>query len=141
MKRIKRAKNIVIVCLAMLTFSCSKSDDSGIGYQTLLSVVSAELPDSTTVNSRHAIKIMYNKPTNCHIYTDMYYINEGNQSTMAVISTYTENTANCLTINEIAEASFKFEPKTIGTHKFRFWQGKDASNVDQYIDYEVEVTN
>ena len=121
--------------------SCSADDDTTNDYQTFLSVTTAEVPETIEVNTSQTIVISYNKPTNCHVYTDMFYENEPLQATMAVISTYVESIGNCAVVNQTANASFKFEPKTIGTHVLKFWQGKEANNQDIYLIYEIEVTN
>jgi hypothetical protein len=129
----------IILYLAFVCLSCSLEDENIISYQEILPVISAEVPEQIAVNTEVDIFFTYNKPTRCHYYNDIYYSNDINQNTMAVISTFTDVNGDCTTINEAIETSFRFTSETPGEHVLKFWQGKDGNNEDIYLTHTVEI--
>lgn len=133
-------KKIIALLIAFFALSCNVADDSINDYQEFLPVISAEVPETALVNTTHNISLVYNKYTNCHIYNDLFYIEETHSNNIAVVSTNAQSIGNCIITNEEKEASFKFTPKATGDYTIKFWQGKDANNIDIYLTYTIEVT-
>ncbi len=102
-----------------------------------------DMPETVFYNDSYTISYTYEKPSTCHVYSDLYYLSEGNFRTVAVISTVANETAatNCTPLSdEIEQRSFTFHVEnTGGTYIFQFWQGEDENGEDQYLIYEVPI--
>jgi len=133
----------IIICLiiAATTFSCSLPDDSSSAdTQELLPIENVDLPDEFTLGETYEISVTYLRPTTCHAFNDIYYLKQGNERTIAVISTVFNSNGSCsvLTNTELG-ATFDFEALTEGSYIFKFWKGKDEAGEDIYLTVEVPV--
>lgn len=135
-------KKIVVLLLFVSLFSCSVSDNTPRSYDAFLPVESVSMPDQFITNQTHIIYLTYYKPTSCHLFKDVYYTANGNQSTIAIVSEFYPDSSDCQEIITEAETSFNFRPSEIGTYVFKFWQGENTVNgisEDTYLVYEIDV--
>ncbi len=134
-------KFFVLSFLVTLLFSCSV-DDNGVDFSfEILPIESVDIPDEFTLGAIYPITVTYERPTSCHLFRDFYYLKENNERTVAVVNTvFEENDCEDLT-DEMLTATFDFQVTSNGSYIFKFWQGKDDSDEDIFLEIEVPVTN
>jgi len=133
-------KKLVIFCALLCSLaSCSLGDSSEPNYRfEALPIESVDIPDEFTLGETYEITVYYNKPSNCYVFHDFYYVSDLNQRTVAVINTvYTDQA--CTQATELVNASFNFMVNSNGTYVFKFWQGEDENGNDLYYIVEVPV--
>jgi len=126
--------------------SCSISDDSPNYYYEIMPVESVSMPESFTVGNIYEISMTYLRPNSCYVFNDIYYsYDDQTTRTVAVICTVYDGTGTTNSCEELDypeyDVSFNFQPMTVGTYTFKFWQGEDASGEDEFLVVQVEVTN
>ncbi|AEH00937.1 hypothetical protein [Lacinutrix sp. 5H-3-7-4] len=131
-------KKILIFLIALIAFSCDISDDTPNTYQELLPIESAIVPEEFQVSVTYEINLTYIKPTTCHSFKTLYYLKNGNERTVAIISAIVD-TNDCSELNTEEEVSFDFLPTELGSYVFKFWQGTDENAQDEYLTIEVPV--
>ena len=135
-------KKTLILLIFVSIFSCSVSDDSPRSQTEFLPIESVSMPDEFVKNQTYTIYLTYLKPSSCHVFNDIYFNVNGNESVIAIISEVYTTSIDCQEISTEAEASFNFRPTELGTYIFKFWQGENSVNnvsEDTYLDYEIEV--
>jgi len=123
-------KNFVAYCLlALFIFSCSPENDDiqNVSYE-ILPVESAILPDEFHLGDSYQITLTYIRPSTCYAFNNIYYLQEANERTVAIVAAKVSSN-NCETLNEETAITFNFKASQSGTYIFKFWQGGD--------DYEV----
>jgi len=135
-------KKILILLIMLITFSCALEDDTPLFHTEFLAIESVDMPNEFVKNQTYTINLTYNKPTSCHIFKDIYYALNNNESTVAIVSNiYLEN-SDCQEIIVETETSFNFKPTTLGVSVFKFWQGENTENslnTGEYLIIEVPV--
>lgn len=135
-------KKFAILSLILLCFtSCSINDDDDVGYSfDILPVESVDIPTEFTLGETYPITVHYFKPSTCHLFNNLYYFKENNERTVAVINLdLNRNDCEDLT-EELVETTFNFKVTSNGSFIFKFWQGKDENEEDEYLIIEVPVT-
>ena len=135
-------KRLFILSLTLILFaSCSLKDD-GIDYTLdILPIESVDIPDTFTLGETYPITVSYFRPSTCYAFKEFYYLKSNNERTVAVIN-YVYAGANCTNLqDELVEATFNFIVTSNGSYMFKFWQGVDENDVDQYLIIEVPVEN
>ncbi|MDI1317624.1 hypothetical protein [Flavobacterium sp.] len=133
-----------IASLFVLLFilnSCSPSD--GVNYSfELVKIDSVEIPAEFALGETYPITVHYKLPSSCHYFNNLYYDRNLNVRTIAIESAV-ENRNNCIeTPNAIGEHTFNFlVTSNGGSYIFKFYQGKNESGENQFLEYEVPVTN
>lgn len=110
----------------------------------ILPIATVELPNELVGDEMIAIDYTYLLPTNCHSFNDLYYIENGNERTIAVVNLVTDSTPTglaCTTLNEqLDERNFEFYvPPEYSVMVLRFWQGEDVNGEDIYLRVELPV--
>jgi hypothetical protein len=128
----------VIACLfVFLIISCSTNDDSTPDiYYEILPIESAVLPDEFQLGDTYEITLTYIRPSTCYAFNSIYYLQETNKRTVAIVAYIVSGNNNCETLNEEMEASFDFKATNSGYYIFKFWQGGD-----NYMTVEVPVVD
>jgi hypothetical protein len=142
-------KFMILIIIMPLICACSIEDDDKINefYTVLLPIDSASLPETFTNGETYDIYYNYLRPTECHIFNDLYHYKEGNIITIAVINTVFENPgdgSNCTELDStFANRHFDFEVSVDNaetSYIFKFWQGENEENgEDIYLTIEVPV--
>ena len=132
-------KRLIIITLYLILFASCSSDD-GLEYNLeILPVESVNMPESFTLGEIYPITVSYLRPTTCHSFKEFYYRKYLNERTVAVIN-YNVQDNNCNDLsNELVEATFNFIVTSNGSYIFKFWQGLDENDEDQYLIIEVPV--
>ena len=125
-------------------FSCSLDDSVIEDFNfEILPIEDVVIPNEMSFGSVYTISYTYLKPTTCHFFNDLYYIEENNIKTFAVINKVLNNNENVICeplTNEMVEMSFIFVVnKNEGNYIFKFWQGEDENGQENYLVYDVPI--
>jgi hypothetical protein len=132
-------KRLIIITLSLILFaSCSKDDGPEYSLE-VLPVESVNMPESFTLGEIYPITVSYLRPTTCYSFKEFYYGKNLNERTVAVLN-YNFQDNNCQELSdELVEATFNFIVTSNGSYIFKFWQGIDENDEDQYLIIEVPV--
>jgi len=132
-------KRLIIITLSLILFASCSSDD-GLEYSLeILPVESVNMPESFTLGEIYPITVSYLRPTTCYSFKEFYYGKNLNERTVAVLN-YNFQDNNCQELSdELVEATFNFIVTSNGSYIFKFWQGIDENDEDQYLIIEVPV--
>ncbi|WP_345006233.1 hypothetical protein [Snuella lapsa] len=135
-------KKFLVFCMTLVLFSACSIDNDGTNYDLeVLPIESVDIPDEFALGETYPITISYLKPSTCHAFKEFYYLKDNNERTVAAIN-YVFEKDNCEALeNELVEATFNFVVTSNGSYIFKFWQGEDENNEDQYLIIEVPVTS
>ena len=140
MKKILLLSFVIAAC-----FSCSKDDAPGsVFYFEVLPIESVTIPSQVEFGETYTIDYNYLRPSDCHFFSDLYYLVEGSTRTVAVVNSVLNSTEeNCSSFtNEIVESSFDFYvTQEQGAYTFKFWQGENENGDDTYLVFEVPVVD
>ncbi len=133
-------KKLFLFCFILFSsWSCSLNDDSDNFSYEFVPIESVSMPDTFLLEAVHTIEFTYYRPTSCHAFYDIYYVPEDNERTVAVLNTVFDYN-NCEPLEDnLIEKTFNFKPLNPGTYIFKFWQGLDENDEDQYLVYEITV--
>ena len=138
-------KKFALVLVIMLSWSCSVDEgpENDFSFE-IVPILSVELPDTLVPDQMNSISYTYKLQTTCHSFNDLYYVENGNERTLAVVNLVT--TQNAIgdacedLINSIDEREVDvFVPAGFESVVFNFWQGEDTSGEDIYLTLEVPV--
>lgn len=108
--------------------------------QNLASVLSVDLPEEFTFGESYEIEIQYKRPTSCHTFSGLDVSRNENQITIGVVTSFRTSAPNCVeTGNLNASAEINFVAERDDFYIFRFWQGRNAAGVDNFLIVEVPV--
>lgn len=138
-------KILVLSVIITAFFSCSTDDSpSSVFYFEILPIETVFIPSEVEFGQTYTIDYNYLRPTNCHFFSDLYYLVEGSTRTVAVVNSVLNSTEeNCESLtSDLVESSFDFYVRQeSGSYTFKFWQGEDENGDDIYLVYEVPVVN
>ncbi len=125
--------------LFLVASSCSVPDDSPNYNFEILPVESVEIPDEFKLGETYPITVSYFRPSTCYSFKEFYYLKENNERTVAPIN-YVFEKNTCETLDTVlVESSFNFIVTSNGSYIFKFWQGKDENDEDQFLIKEIQV--
>ncbi|MBT8393239.1 MAG: hypothetical protein HKO81_04345 [Flavobacteriaceae bacterium] len=123
-------------------WSCSLGDDTDSFNYEFVPIENVTIADTLVLDAVHTVVYSYYRPTSCHGFHDLYYSAEDNERTVAVINAVYDN-SDCEPLEEnsdnLIERTFNFKPLNTGTYVFKFWQGLDENDEDQYLVFEIPV--
>lgn len=128
-------------------FVLSCSDDGGdednFSFE-ILPIATVDVPESLNNDDVNRIQFTYDVPSNCHSFSDLYYIENGNERTIAVVNLVTETVGDglqCQPLSDVIdERGFDFfTAPGFDSYVFNFWQGEDENGEDVYFTVEVPV--
>ncbi|EGV42985.1 hypothetical protein BZARG_1685 [Bizionia argentinensis JUB59] len=136
-------KKLIICLFAILTVSCSLSDDTETTYIELLPIESATVPEEFVRGETYDILVRFKIPTECHAYKDIYMQTEIGSVMIAIMSTVYSGDFDCPIINtdNTVEKSFTFKPLNQDLYVLKFWLGLNADGEDDYLIFEVPVVD
>ena len=132
-------KNILILMLVLFTVSsCSlEGDDSNLSIETL-PIKEAMVPIEFEFGSMYKLKVVYDLPSGCHSFYDLFYQYE---STARIIAVNSVVNANLACTEALIEREYEFEVN-ITQHEdyiFKFWKGTDSAGNDIFEEIRVPV--
>jgi len=135
-----RSGFFIVFLLGLLT-SCSIEDDAGNIMQNLAPTLSVDLPETFVFGQTYSIEITYQRPTNCHTFSGLDVARNGNEIIIGVVTSYATNNPNCAAAGNLqATATINFVAERDDFYIFKFWKGKSAAGIDQFLIVEVPVT-
>ena len=137
-------KRLIIISLSLNLLASCSLDNNGLDNNynlDILPIESVNMPESFTYGETYPITVSYLRPSTCHSFKEFYYLKNDNERTVAVIN-YDFIAHNCEDLtDELVEATFNFIVTRTDSYVFKFWQGVDENDVDQYLTIEVPVVN
>ena len=133
-------KNILILMLVLFTVtSCSLEDDdySNLSIETL-PIKEAIVPVEFDFGSIYTLKVVYDLPSGCHSFYDLYYQYESTARIIAINSVINTNLA-CT--EALIEREYEFDVR-VTQHEdyiFKFWKGTDNDGIDIFEEIIVPV--
>jgi len=132
-------KNILTLALILLTVSsCSLEDEnSNLSIETL-PIKEAMVPQEFEYGAIYTLKVVYDLPSGCHSFYDLYYQYESTARIIAINSVVNTNLA-CT--EALIEREFEFEVSVTQQEDyiFKFWKGTDSTGNDIFEEIIVPV--
>lgn len=133
--------SIVLILLCSLCFSGCSDDDNTVFFYEQIPIEKIETPDTFTRGETANIVISYFRPTDCHSFHNFDYDISFNQRTVTVINVIIDDGDPCESLEKKDTVDITL-PFLVGDKKsyvFRFWQGKDDEDRDQFLEIEIPV--
>lgn len=109
--------------------------------QNLAPTLSVDLPETFVFGQTYNIEITYQRPTNCHTFSGLDVARNENEIIIGVVTSYSTNNPNCAASGNLqASATINFVAERDDFYIFKFWKGKSAAGIDQFLIVEVPVT-
>ena len=135
----------IIVFLISLVWACSEDGENEDNFSfEILPVATVDVPDTLIQDDVNRIQFTYNIPSNCHSFSDLYYIENGNERTIAVVNLVTDTFgggSECEPLTGVLdERGFDFfTTPGFDSYIFNFWRGEDINGEDVYYTVEIPV--
>jgi len=132
-------KNILMLALVLLTVSsCSLEDDnSNLSIETL-PIKEATVPLEFEYGAIYTLKVVYDLPSGCHSFYDLYYQYESTARIIAINSVVNTNLACTEALIE-REYDFEVNVTQQEDYIFKFWKGTDSTGNDIFEEIIVPV--
>ena len=132
-------KIAALIGIFLLVVSCSpENDEPNVNYE-LVPIQNVIIGDELYFGDENIITIQYSRPTTCHGFNGFVYEKDDFTRTIGVQNYVVEN-ADCKAVTgEVIEKDFVFQPTATGMYTFKFWQGKDASGNNIFLELQREV--
>ena len=134
-------KLVSLFALLFIFNACSPDEVSDYNLE-LMPIVSVDMPTEFTLGQTYPITVHYSRPTSCHYFNNLYYEKDLNIRTIAV-ECAVEQRNDCTdltgTADEVTDYTFNFYVTSNGSYLFKFYQGKDESGNNIFLEYEVPV--
>ncbi len=137
-------KILLFSLVALVAWSCTEDNgsDDNIRFE-ILPIASIDVPDTLESGNLNRINYAYFLPSDCHSFNNLYYIESGNERTLAVVNTVVENSTvlGCQPLVEVLdERHFDvLAPSGFNSLVFNVWQGQDEGGQDVYLTIEVPI--
>lgn len=137
-------KRLIFLSLTLILFNSCSINDNDVNSNfdlEVLPIESVDIPETFTLGETYPITVSYLRPSTCYSFKEFYYLKNNNERTVAVIN-YVAQNDNCTDLeDELVEATFNFIVTSNGSYIFKFWQGVDENDEDQFLIIEVPVEN
>ena len=133
-------KNFLILILVIFTItSCSLDDDnSNLSIETL-PIKEAIVPAKFNFGSVYTLKIIYDLPSGCHSFYELFYQYDGVSRIIAVNSVVNTNLACTEALIE-REHEFEVRASQQEDYIFKFWKGTDNAGNDIFEEIIIPVS-
>ena len=128
----------VSIILTFSLLSCSLDDGTTDFTIETLPIKSAVVPEAFIFGSNHTITVIYDLPSSCHGFYDLYYQYEGTSRIVAINSVVIEN--NTCT-DGLIEVEYQFLVSVVQRedYTFKFWKGVDSNGENIFEEILVPV--
>ena len=136
----KKLINSVFLATAMglLFTSCDRNDDNEIKSVDLVKIDSVKIAqDTMDIYTVQTIKTYSTYTDGCHGFYGYDYARNGLTRNVAAYQYSIKG--NCTQAKRVGVNGFNFRPEEKGSYTFKFWNGKDNSNKDIWIEKTVVV--
>ncbi len=128
----------VSLVLMFLVVSCSVDDDANNFKLETLPIKEAIVPDAFNFGSSHDITVIYDLPSGCHSFYDLFYQYEGTSRIVAINSLVNEADVCTGDLREI-EYTFRVNVVQREDYIFKFWKGVDGDGENVFEEVIVPV--
>lgn len=131
-------KTIGILLLVIGLQSCLDREDSTPLEVAKIKIDSVKIPQETMdIFTVQTIKTYSNYATACDRFFDYDY--KIDNFDRIITSYYYKDNSNCTQGQYVRSSYFNFRPVEKGTYTFKFWNGKDSSGKDLWIEKQIVV--
>lgn len=135
---------LLVIPLFTVLQGCDLDDDGARYYFETLEILSADFPESFEQGQIYRVDVTMVRPSNCHFFEGFDFFRTGDTNTertvYAIGSVLDQNDCTELT-EETITAYFDFEVLFSDTYVFKLYAGTDENGEDQFLIYEVPVTD
>jgi len=134
-------KKILIITIVIFTlFSCSIDDDSSNFSIETLPIKEAIVPTEFIFGESYTLKVIYDLPSGCHSFYDLFYQYEGTSRIVAINSIVDNNQIGCTLALIEKEYNFIVNVRQPEDYTFKFWKGIDSNGDDIFEEIVVPVS-
>ncbi len=122
----------------VLSSSCELDTGENFHFRAM-EITGADVPESFTLNSSHAIEVSFLRTDSCTFFQgfDVFEVDGGVLNIVAIGSVLTGD--DCGAVNDTLSSTFNLTAIFNGTYRLRFYAGDDADGAPEYLEYEVPV--
>jgi ABC-type dipeptide/oligopeptide/nickel transport system permease subunit len=133
-------KKILIVTIVIFTLlSCSIDDDNSNFSIETLPIKEAIIPTEFIFGESYTLKVIYDLPSGCHSFYDLFYQYEGTARIVA-INPIVDNASACTLATIEKEYTFVVNVRQQEDYTFKFWKGTDDNGDDIFEEVVVPVS-
>ncbi|TRW22128.1 hypothetical protein FMM05_18240 [Flavobacterium zepuense] len=141
-------KLLLLLATLCIIASCSVdgNDPQSNFHVEFIPTISVEMPEHVTPGYTYAIKLYYQRPTDCYVFDGFYYdIDATNNARVVAIQSKVFEQNDCVAIEgslpEVATLNFECPTQYTGTaYTFKFYKGLDANGNQEFLEVEVPIT-
>lgn len=130
---------LAIFFITIVLTSCETEDDNFFQSTQVSPILAANVPDTMLVGETYALEITYRKDSDCHAFSRLEALNQGDSLYYVRAITIFTEAANC---NQEAKGVLEevdFMNKFESNFTFKFLKGTDSLGNFTYIDKDVIV--
>ncbi len=134
-------KKVLLVTIVIFTlFSCSIDDDSSNFSIETLPIKEAIVPTEFIFGESYTLKVIYDLPSGCHSFYDLFYKHEDTARIVAINSIVDNNQSGCTLALIEKEFTFVVNVRQSEDYTFKFWRGTDDNGDDIFEEIVVPVS-
>jgi len=133
-------KSLIITIVIFTLFSCSIDDDSSNLSIETLPIKEAIVPTEFIFGESYTLKVIYDLPSGCHSFYDLFYQYEGTARIVAINSIVDNNQTGCTLALIEKEYTFIVNVRQQEDYTFKFWKGTDGNGDDIFEEIVVPVS-
>lgn len=140
-RKMKFLKIALLSFVIALSFNSCSIDDNAPNYSfEVIPVESFTVPDSFETGGLYTITLQYRMPTNCHIYSGIYYEKSSDTRVIGITSQVPTGAVCNTAVPELRTATFQFECTPGYQHYvFKFYKGKDDQGNNIFEEVTIPV--
>ncbi|UZO82032.1 hypothetical protein NBT05_06065 [Aquimarina sp. ERC-38] len=137
----KKCILLLLLLCSIFFFNCSDSDDETQFFFERVPIESVELPEQLIRDKEVTLKVLYQRPSDCHSFNNFDYETNANQRTVTVINIVVESDSICKGLSEkdIVELPLNFVAGNENSYVFKFWIGQNEEGEDTFETIEIPV--
>lgn len=121
----------------MLSACTSNNNDVNYHFE-YVPITNVNVPNQFVFGQTYPITITYELPNSCYSFYNNDYIYNGTSRIIGTIA-IVDDGATCTQTTVQGEYVINVQARQMETYTFKFWKGKDAQGVDQYLIVNVPV--
>lgn len=129
---------VFFVLMGISVVSCLDDEQTESFVYRYSPIDSVTIDTAIYIHQIAEIKTYFKTSNNCQFFYDYDYSAVGKERTVAVILAQKSN-QSCDEIVSNEVRTLRFRPEKQGLYTFRFWQGKDENDEDQFIIHKLNV--
>jgi hypothetical protein len=129
----------IAILIAVIFTSCDIEEDRVFRTSQVSPILNASVPDTMILEDSYTLGITYQKDSDCHTFSNLESVNQGDSLVFVrAITTFTQS-ANCYQGAEGVLEEIDFTNEIASDFTFKFLQDVNSEGESLYIDKEVVV--